>query len=50
MKDFICSYGELAFDKLYDFLSDNNIQDLHSENIGYICERPVLVDFSGFEG
>ena len=50
MKDFICSYGELAFDKLYSFLSDNNIQDLHSENIGYICEKPVLVDFSGFEG
>ena len=50
MKDFICSYGELAFDKLYNFLSDNNIQDLHSENIGYICEIPVLVDFSGFEG
>ena len=50
MKDFICSYGELAFDKLYNFLSDNNIQDLHSENIGYIYERPVLVDFSGFEG
>ena len=50
MKDFICSYGELAFDKLYNFLSDNDIQDLHSENIGYICERPVLVDFSGFEG
>ena len=50
MKDFICSYGELAFDKLYNFLSDNNIQDLHSENIGYICEKPVLVDFSGFEG
>ena len=50
MKDFICSYGELAFDKLYNFLSNNNIQDLHSENIGYICERPVLVDFSGFEG
>ena len=50
MKDFIFSYGELAFDKLYNFLSDNNIQDLHSENIGYICERPVLVDFSGFEG
>ena len=50
MKDFICSYGELAFDKLYNVLSDNNIQDLHSENIGYICEKPVLVDFSGFEG
>ena len=50
MKDFICSYGELAFDKLYNFLSDNNIQDLHSENIGYISERPILVDFSGFEG
>ena len=50
MKDFICSYGELAFDKLYNFLFDNNIQDLHSENIGYICEKPVLVDFSGFEG
>ena len=50
MKDFIFSYGELAFDKLYNFLSDNNIQDLHSENIGYICEKPVLVDFSGFEG
>ena len=50
MKDFIRSYGELAFDKLYNFLSDNNIQDLHGGNIGYICERPVLVDFSGFEG
>ena len=50
MKDFIFFYGELAFDKLYNFLSDNNIQDLHSENIGYIYEKPVLVDFSGFEG
>ena len=50
MKDFICSYGELAFDKLYNFLSDNNIQDLHGGNIGYISERPILVDFSGFEG
>lgn len=50
VSDAIDWYGEKAFLKFAQFLSDYNITDLHRSNYGYIEEtlRPVLIDFSGF--
>lgn len=36
------------WDRLYDFLYDNNINDLHYGNIGYIDGSLVYIDFSGY--
>jgi hypothetical protein len=36
--------------KLVDFLSDHRIGDLHEGNFGYIGDRMVIVDFSGWRG
>ena len=37
-------------DELFNFLNESNINDLHSGNIGYIGERLVLIDYSGYRG
>lgn len=49
VKDFILIYGTSVFDELIDFLHEHEIDDLHEENVGYIANMPVLVDYSGFE-
>ena len=36
--------------KLFDFLNEADINDLHSGNIGYIGNRLVLIDYSGYRG
>lgn len=46
--DFISYYNEALFDELCDFLAENNINDMHSGNIGYIGDVPVLVDYAGY--
>lgn len=48
--DAIDAYGEATLAKLFQFLDDYNINDLHASNYGYsvIDHRPVLIDFSGF--
>lgn len=46
--DAIAYYGEKIFQKLMSFIKDNEINDLHGGNIGYIGERPVLIDYSGY--
>lgn len=38
------------FDKFINFLNCAGINDLHSGNIGYINDRVVLIDYSGFRG
>lgn len=38
------------FDKFIDFLNCASINDLHSGNIGYINDRVVLIDYSGYRG
>lgn len=39
---------ELVY-QLFDFIHKHNIQDLHSENLGFTCDNQlVLMDFSGF--
>lgn len=46
--DFLDYYGEEIFNMFLDFIDDMCIDDLHSGNIGYINDRPVLVDYSDF--
>ncbi len=42
-------YGEKQFIKFLQFI-DSYINDLHSENIGYIGDRPVIIDYASFYG
>lgn len=35
-------------DKLWEFLDEYRINDLHEGNFGYVGERLVIIDFSGF--
>lgn len=50
INDFISSYDEEFFEILSNFLLENEIYDLHDENVGYISGMPVLVDYSSFNG
>lgn len=43
-------YGEKQFNKIISFFKEEMIDDLHYENIGYIGDRPVAFDYSGFAG
>ena len=46
--DFINYHGEEMFLDFLEFINSMGISDLHRSNIGYIGDRPVLVDYSGF--
>ena len=47
--DFIDYYSEASFLVLERFLRNNDISDLHSENIGYsLAGVPVIIDYSSF--
>lgn len=46
--DAIDYYGEGIFNKLMRFINDYDINDLHTDNVGYIGRRPVLFDYSDF--
>ena len=48
INDFLSFFGEEILKQLSDFLEAHNINDLHNSNIGYIGNRPVLIDYSGF--
>ena len=48
LTDFRIYYGEETLKKFIDFISSNDWNDLRSDNIGYINNKPVLVDYSGF--
>ena len=48
LSDLLDYCGDRIFSLFMSFLKDNEIDDLHSSNIGYIDENPVLVDYSGF--
>lgn len=43
-------YGEKAVKRFLGFLEANHIGDLHNENRGLFHNRPVLVDYSGYNG
>ena len=46
-KSFSTFYGEKVFEKFYDFCYNEDINDFHSGNIGFIGNRPVMIDYSG---
>lgn len=48
LSDVFNYFGEKIFYVFMQFLSDFNVNDLHSGNIGYINGRPVLIDYSGW--
>lgn len=41
-------YGFQYCKKLFSFIDDENINDLHSSNIGYLKGHPVLMDYAGW--
>ena len=49
LTDFIQYYGVDIFIKFSQFIRENHINDLHDSNIGYIGNRPVLIDYSGWD-
>lgn len=34
--------------ELFDFIYENDINDLHKGNFGYLNDSPVIFDYSGF--
>ena len=45
---FIEEYGITAAIDLITFLKDEGVDDLHSENLGFIDDKPVIVDYASF--
>lgn len=41
-------YGKERAMKLFNFIEEYQIDDLHSNNLGYISNKPVLFDYGGF--
>ena len=48
--DFSAYYSDAEFADLCQFLDNYNVNDLHEANIGYIGNRPVIFDYSGWFG
>lgn len=45
----ISLYGKKVAKALCDFIIDHEINDLHGGNLGYKNNKPVLLDFSGYD-
>ena len=46
---FVEKYGENELDKLFNFLEEKGINDLHAMNVGYTEDNsPIIFDYSGF--
>ncbi len=41
-------YGEIRGEEFLQFIKNVRVEDLHKANIGYIGDRPVIIDYSGF--
>lgn len=41
-------YGEIKGEEFLQFIKNVRVEDLHKANIGYIGDRPVIIDYSGF--
>jgi hypothetical protein len=46
--EFIYLYGADEYERFTAFLEDNEINDLHRDNIGELNGQFVLIDFAGF--
>ena len=44
----IILYGKRRCKALCRFIIENNINDLHGSNIGYLKDKPIILDFSGY--
>lgn len=44
--EFYCYLGEKKYEEFSNFLKENKISDIHPYNFGYICNRPVLIDYT----
>lgn len=44
----ITLYGKKVCKKLCAFIKENRINDLHTSNLGYKKNRPIILDFSGY--
>ena len=44
----ITLYGKKVCKKLCTFIQENRINDLHTSNLGYKKNRPIILDFSGY--
>ena len=45
---FVYKYGEKTLEGFWDFLCNSGINDLHMGNVGLINDKPVFIDYSGF--
>lgn len=43
-------YGKKFARSLEEWTKDNHIGDLHSRNVGWINNRPIILDYSGYFG
>lgn len=48
LSDFMEYYGKQSFYSFMEFIEDECINDLHSGNIGYIGNKPVVFDYAGW--
>lgn len=44
----ITLYGKKVCKKLCTFIKENEINDLHTSNLGYKNNHPIILDFSGY--
>ena len=44
----IILYGKRKCKALCRFIIENDINDLHGSNIGYLKDKPIILDFSGY--
>lgn len=45
LKDVLTMYGREFFDTMINFFEEEGIYDLHRGNIGYLNEKPVIIDW-----
>lgn len=48
LTDFRIYYGEEELINFISFISKNHWNDLYGDNVGYLNDKPVLVDFAGY--
>lgn len=46
--DAIKCYGLSQVKKLFAFINEYQIEDLHGNNLGYYKNKPVIIDYAGF--
>lgn len=46
--DAVKCYGLPQVKKLFAFIHEYNIEDLHGNNLGYYNDKPVIIDYAGF--